>query len=93
MCAYYQEQYEQGKQYAYFYPGMNRVLQAAGRVIRTEDDHGTLLLIDDRFGDPLYRTLIPRHWRHLKLVGDAHTAVRLFRQFWSRVDSERYEEE
>ena len=93
MCAYYQEQYEQGKQYAYFYPGMNRVLQAAGRVIRTEDDHGTLLLIDDRFGDPLYRTLIPRHWRHLKLVGDAHTAGRLFRRFWSRVDSERYEEE
>ena len=85
MCAYYNDLYEQGKQFAYFYPGMNRVLQAAGRVIRTEQDHGTLLLIDDRFGDPLYRTLIPRNWRHLKLVGDAAAAGTLFRRFWRDV--------
>jgi Rad3-related DNA helicase len=93
MCAYYQDRYEQGKQFAYFYPGMNRVLQAAGRVIRTEDDHGTLLLIDDRFGDPLYRTLIPRHWRHLKLVGDPPAAARLFSRFWERVDQDNKEKE
>ncbi|MBQ8350427.1 MAG: ATP-dependent DNA helicase [Clostridia bacterium] len=88
MCAYYQDVYEQGKQFAYFYPGMNRVLQAAGRVIRTEEDYGTLLLIDDRFGDPLYRTLIPRHWRHLKLAGDAASAGTLFRRFWREVSAE-----
>lgn len=82
MSAYYEEQYEQGKQFAYFYPGMNRVLQAAGRVIRTEEDRGTLLLIDDRFGDPLYRSLIPQHWHHLKFVGDSEAAGLLFRRFW-----------
>lgn len=87
MCAYYQEAYEQGKQFAYFYPGMNRVLQAAGRVIRTEEDYGTLLLIDDRFGDPLYRTLIPRHWRHLKFSGDADATATLFRRFWRGVSA------
>jgi Rad3-related DNA helicase len=87
MSAYYQELNEQGKQFAYFYPGMNRVLQAAGRVIRTEEDYGTLLLIDDRFGDPLYRTLIPKHWHHLKLVGDASSAGILFRRFWRESDA------
>lgn len=85
MCAYYNEIYEQGKQFAYFFPGMNRVLQAAGRVIRTEEDYGTLLLIDDRFADPLYRTLIPTHWRHLKLVGDSASAGVLFRRFWREI--------
>ncbi len=84
MCAYYDEIYEQGKAYAYFYPGMNRVLQAAGRVIRTEEDRGTLLLIDDRFADPLYRALIPSHWRHLKYVGDAAACAALFRRFWQK---------
>ena len=82
MCAYYGDLYEAGKEYAYLYPGMNRVLQAAGRVIRTEEDRGALLLIDDRFAEPLYRDLIPSHWHHLKYVGDAATAGALFRRFW-----------
>ena len=82
MCAYYGELYEQGKEFAYLFPGMNRVLQAAGRVIRTEGDRGTLLLLDDRFGDPLYRSLIPKHWRHLKFTGDAAATGALFRRFW-----------
>ena len=82
MCAYYADLYEAGKEFAYLYPGMNRVLQAAGRVIRTEEDKGVLLLIDDRFGDPFYRAPIPAHWRHLKFVGDAHAAATLFRRFW-----------
>lgn len=87
MCAYYGDLYEQGKEFAYLYPGMNRVLQAAGRVIRTEEDRGTLLLIDDRFGDPLYRDLIPAHWRHLKFTGDAAAAGTLFRRFWRETEN------
>ncbi|MBQ8173983.1 MAG: ATP-dependent DNA helicase [Clostridia bacterium] len=82
MSAYYADRYEAGREFAYLYPGMNRVLQAAGRVIRTEGDRGTLLLIDDRFGDPFYRSRIPAHWRHLKFVGDAHAVSALFRRFW-----------
>ena len=86
MCAYYGDLYEAGKEYAYLYPGMNRVLQAAGRVIRTEADRGALLLIDDRFAEPLYRDLIPTHWRHLKYVGDSATAGLLFRRFWRETE-------
>ena len=89
MSAYYADRYEQGKEFAYLYPGMNRVLQAAGRVIRTEEDRGTLLLLDDRFGDPFYRSHIPAHWRHLKFVGDAHAASALFRRFWQDSDAKQ----
>ena len=60
IAAYYEEKYEEGKQYAYIYPGMNRVFQAAGRVIRREDDRGVIVLIDDRFDDPLYRKSLPK---------------------------------
>ena len=52
-----------GFAYAYQYPGINRVLQAAGRVIRTEKDRGVILLIDERFMGPSYRNLLPAHWR------------------------------
>lgn len=55
IAEYYQDKYEEGKQYAYIYPGMNRVFQAAGRVIRREDDRGVIVLIDDRFDDPIYK--------------------------------------
>ena len=53
VAEYYDEKYEMGKQYAYIYPGMNRVFQAAGRVIRREDDRGVIVLIDNRFDDPI----------------------------------------
>lgn len=81
-AAYYDEIYERGKEFAYIYPGMNRVLQAAGRVIRSETDRGVLLLIDDRFRDPLYRRMLPTHWRGLKFVGDAQALRYLTRRFW-----------
>ncbi len=51
-----------GFDYAYTYPGMNRVLQAAGRLIRSETDRGIVLLIDDRFAKPQYRALFPSWW-------------------------------
>ncbi len=47
---------------AYRYPGMTRVLQTAGRVIRTESDRGVVILADSRFADPFYRALYPEHW-------------------------------
>ena len=59
---YYQKENEQGFDYAYQYPGMNKVLQAAGRVIRTASDRGIIGLLDERFLRSDYRQLFPREW-------------------------------
>lgn len=81
--AYYDETMETGREYAYTFPGMNRVLQAAGRVIRCEEDRGVVLLIDDRFSEPVYRELIPAHWRGLKYVGNLESLSVLLNRFWN----------
>ena len=52
-----------GYDYTYLYPGVQKVVQAAGRVIRTQSDQGTLFLIDDRFAEPKVQQLLPRWWR------------------------------
>ena len=72
---YYDERCGEGFKYAYIYPGMNRVLQAAGRIIRTETDKGVLLLIDSRFLKSPYRNLLPRFWHPLIKVKDASEIV------------------
>ena len=79
---YYQEKYEEGKQYAYIYPGMNRVFQAAGRVIRREDDKGVIVLIDDRFDDPIYKKSLPKLWEGVKFIGDAKKLREELDEFW-----------
>ena len=88
MAEYFEEKYEAGKQYAYVYPGMNRVLQAAGRVIRTESDRGVVVLIDDRFRDPIYKKYIPALWRGMEYVGDAKELAERLKKFWQGVDGE-----
>lgn len=57
-----------GYDYAYVYPGMNKVLQAGGRLIRSEEDHGTIVLVDDRFLQKQYQTLLPLEWRQFKII-------------------------
>jgi len=52
-----------GYEYAYLYPGIQKVVQAAGRVIRTQEDRGIVVLIDDRFARPAVRELLPAWWR------------------------------
>ena len=59
---YFDERGQDGFDYAYRYPGMNKVMQAAGRVIRTEEDFGVVALLDDRFLSPAYQRLFPREW-------------------------------
>lgn len=59
---YYDSRGENGFDYAYRYPGMNKVLQAAGRVIRTGEDKGVILLLDERFRNPDYGNLFPVEW-------------------------------
>ena len=91
MAAYFQEKSEKGREYAYLYPGMNRVLQAAGRVIRDERDVGTVVLIDDRFATPTYRPLLPPHWRSLTFVGNNRSLAEFLRRFWCRHTEEEEE--
>lgn len=71
-----------GFDYAYRYPGMNKVLQAAGRVIRTSRDKGVVLLIDDRFLAPETRRLMPPHWDHLRVVSDTELLGTELSAFW-----------
>lgn len=78
---YFQEEMGNGFEYAYIYPGMNKVLQAAGRVIRTESDRGVVVLIDERFGQPGYTRLFPPEWRPHK-VGDNRTLRDELEKFW-----------
>lgn len=65
---YFEEKEEEGFDFAYQYPGMNKVLQAAGRVIRTTEDEGIILLLDDRFLKKEYLELFPREWEHFQMV-------------------------
>lgn len=60
---YYAEKFGDGFAFAYRYPGWEKVLQAVGRVIRTEDDEGFALLIDDRLDKPEYLSLYPENWK------------------------------
>lgn len=57
-----------GYEYAYVYPGMNKVLQAGGRLIRSEKDHGTIVLIDDRFLQTNYQNLLPQEWKEFTII-------------------------
>lgn len=61
--AQFDQQGQSGFDFAYRYPGINRVIQTAGRVIRSEQDRGVVLLVDDRFTQPVYRNLLPSHWQ------------------------------
>ena len=78
---YYDERNGHGFSYAYLYPGINKVLQAAGRVIRTDSDRGAILLLDERFLQPAYQELFPREWYPHEVV-TLTGMKKLLRQFW-----------
>lgn len=79
---YYEATRENGFEYAYVYPGMNKVLQAAGRVIRGENDKGIIVLLDDRFGTQRYKELFPNHWKHLIYAGNPKSLYMIIKKFW-----------
>ena len=74
--------YGAGYDYAYVYPGMVRVLQSAGRVIRSAEDRGIALLVDDRFVRAPYRSLFPKHWSHRQRVRSADDLRKALDEFW-----------
>ena len=78
---YFDRHGENGFDYAYLYPGMNKVLQAAGRVIRTEEDKGVIALLDDRFTGRRYLEIFPREWRKLTYC-NVKTIGEKVEQFW-----------
>jgi DNA excision repair protein ERCC-2 len=80
---YFQEHNSLGFDYAYTFPGMNRVLQAVGRVIRSETDRGVVLLIDARFNESRYRRLFPAWWQFTR-VRNADRLRNAVSEFWQR---------
>lgn len=79
---YFEEAGENGFDYAYRYPGMNKVLQAAGRVIRTAEDVGIIALLDERFLNRSYQRMFPREWDNYEIVTTKQVAKRVER-FWN----------
>lgn len=84
---YYDAREMDGFAYAYQYPGMNKVLQSAGRVIRTDEDRGVILLLDERFGQPQYRSIFPREWEDYEFCTLQSVSGKLQR-FWSESEKE-----
>ncbi|WP_267649134.1 ATP-dependent DNA helicase [Listeria innocua] len=79
---YYNETIGRGFDYAYQIPGMNKVLQAVGRVIRGEKDQGVVLLIEERFATERYKALFPAHWNHARTVKNTLQIEREVNEFW-----------
>lgn len=81
---YYDKTRETGYAYAYTYPGMIKVTQAAGRVIRSEDEKGVVVLVDDRFATPEYYSLFPDYWKHVKYIDNARDLLNQVIEFWKK---------
>ena len=79
---YFDNQGKRGFDYAYQYPGMNKVMQAAGRVIRTVQDTGVIALLDERFLNSDYQALFPVEWQDYQMV-KLHNIGEVVRQFWN----------
>jgi len=85
---YFFEKGYNGFDYAYTYPGMNKVIQAVGRVIRTESDKGIAILLDSRYQQPKYLDLFPLHWSHYNLLQESDYVQGYLTQFWSKFEEE-----
>ncbi len=83
---YFEETRENGYDYAYTYPAMIKIQQAAGRVIRSEDDCGVVVLMDDRYGEPGILRLLPKMWRKIKFASDPDQLSAIVGRFWDSMD-------
>lgn len=79
---YYEESRGHGFAFTYQYPGMNKVLQAAGRLIRSERDRGVVLLVDSRFSRRDYRALFPVHWSGARRIYSTEELRKSLEEFW-----------
>lgn len=81
---YFDQQNKPGFSYAYQLPGINNVFQAAGRLIRTDDDKGIIVLMDERFAQTRYRKLFPYHWNRLSVSTNQDNLARIISHFWQQ---------
>ena len=86
---YFNELNGMGFEFAYIYPGINKVMQAAGRVIRTEYDRGIVFLIDNRFMQNQYRKLLNTNWFPLAIVETPRAAGEEAYKFWTESNSNK----
>ena len=84
---FYELKYEKGYDYAYTYPGMNKVLQACGRVIRQESDCGIVVLIDDRYATQQYKNLFPEHWQNINFASSSSELAKIVDSFWRNTNN------
>ncbi|ASJ75435.1 ATP-dependent DNA helicase [Granulosicoccus antarcticus] len=85
VASHYQQQGHDGFDFAYRYPGFTRVLQTVGRLVRSETDSGTVILVDDRFKQRFYRALFPQHWQ-VQLPRDQAKLLEQTEQFWDTLE-------
>ncbi len=79
---FFDKKYNCGYDFAYKYPGFNKVLQSVGRVIRTEEDRGLALLIDSRLLQQNYLELFPNHWKDYKVIYNENQLNNFLNKFW-----------
>ena len=81
--ASYQKRLGNGFDHAYRFPGMQKVLQASGRVIRSEEDRGVILLLDDRYAQDAYRCLLPENY-YVRTLKQSAGITQNMQEFWGR---------
>ncbi len=88
VSSYFSDLFFDGEKFAYHYPGLNKVFQAGGRVIRSEKDRGFLLIIDDRFLTEENIELLPESWSNVKKVKDNNSITEKICDFWQNSKNE-----
>lgn len=81
---YFENLYGQGFEYAYTYPGFTKVIQAVGRVIRSDTDRGCAILMDERFTHQLYLHLMPPHWKNVKVINNNYLIKKEIKDFFNK---------
>ena len=81
---YYKDQGLPGYDYAYVNPGMNKIMQAVGRVIRSEEDRGAVLLIDERYMYHQYQDLYREEWKNYEVVLSAKEVEQIIAKFFRK---------
>ncbi len=84
--SHYDISFRNGFDYAYTFPGLNKVIQAVGRVIRTETDRGVAILFDDRFTTRKYLSYYPQNWSHLERCNKIEDLRDMLEDFWRNDD-------
>ena len=79
---YFEENYDRGFEYAYIIPGANKVMQAGGRVIRSDKDRGIVVLVDSRYNQSIYDRILPEEWSHRISVNNISQLKISLDEFW-----------